>query len=50
MPWSMAVETRLHGEKFDERQPREIEGLGANQRVSRVAGEEAELTRAMDAT
>jgi hypothetical protein len=31
-----------------EREPREIEGRGANQRVSRVAGEEAELTGATD--
>jgi hypothetical protein len=32
------------GEKSGERKPREIEGLGANQRVSRVLGKEAELT------
>jgi hypothetical protein len=45
-PWSMAQ----RDEKFGEREPREIEGLGANQRVSRVAGEEAEFIRAMDVT
>jgi hypothetical protein len=38
------AETRQHDEKSGEREAREIEGLGANQRVSRVAGEEAELT------
>jgi hypothetical protein len=46
----MATGTRLHGEKSGEREPREIEGLGPNQRVSCIAGEEAELTEAMDAT
>jgi hypothetical protein len=44
------AETRLRGEKFGEREPREIEGLRANQRVSRVAGKEAELIGAMDVT
>jgi hypothetical protein len=43
------VELRLHREKADERGPGEIEGLGANQRVSHIAGEEAELTEATDA-
>jgi hypothetical protein len=49
-PWSTTVETRLRGEKSGECEPREKEGLGANQRVSRVTGEEAELTGAKDAT
>jgi hypothetical protein len=44
------AETRLRDEKSGEHEPREIEGLRANQRVSRVVGEEAELTGAMDAT
>jgi hypothetical protein len=43
-----AAETQLRGEKSGERESREIEGLGANQRVSRVAGEEVELTGEMD--
>jgi hypothetical protein len=46
----MTTETRLRGKKSGEREPGEIEGLGANQRVSRVVGEEAELTRATNAT
>jgi hypothetical protein len=46
----MVAETGQHDEKFGEREPREIKGLGANQRVSCVTGEEAELTGAMDAT
>jgi hypothetical protein len=46
----MTTETQLRGEKSGEREPGEIEGLGANQRVSRVVGEEAELTRATNAT
>jgi hypothetical protein len=40
---------RLHGENTGEHRPGETEGLGANQRVSRIAGEEAELTEATDA-
>jgi hypothetical protein len=44
------AETRLHGENSGEHKPRELEGMGANQRVSRVAGEEAELTGTMDTT
>jgi hypothetical protein len=40
----------LHGENAGEHGPGETEGLGANQRVSRVAGEEAKLTEATDAT
>jgi hypothetical protein len=43
------VGLQLHGENAGERRPGEIEGLGANQRVSRVAGEGAELTEASDA-
>jgi hypothetical protein len=39
----MAAELQLHGEKVGERGPGETEGLGANQRVSRVVGEEAKL-------
>jgi hypothetical protein len=49
-PWSTVAEARLCGEKSGEREQREIEVLGANQRVSCVAGEEAELTGAMDTT
>jgi hypothetical protein len=33
-PWSMTTGTRLHGEKSGEHEQREIEGMGANQRVS----------------
>jgi hypothetical protein len=41
----------LHwGEKAGERGPGETYGKGANQGVSRVAGKEAELTEATDAT
>jgi hypothetical protein len=40
---------RLHGENAGERGPGETERLGANQKVSRVAGEGAELTEATDA-
>jgi hypothetical protein len=47
---STTVELRLHGENTGERGPGEIEGLGANQRVSRVAGEESKLTEATDTT
>jgi hypothetical protein len=47
---STAPELRLHVEKAGERGPGETEGLGANQRVSHVADEEAELTEATDAT
>jgi hypothetical protein len=39
---------RLYGENDGEREPGETEGLGANQRMSRIAGEEAELTEATD--
>jgi hypothetical protein len=46
----MAAELRLHGEKAGERGPGETERLGANQRVSRVAGEEAKLTEATNVT
>jgi hypothetical protein len=35
---------RLHGEDAVEHGPGEPEGLGANRRISHVAGEEAELT------
>jgi hypothetical protein len=49
-PWSTVAESRLRGEESGEHEQREIEGLGANQRVPCVAGEEAELTRAMDTT
>ena len=45
---STAAELRLHREKVDERRPSETEGLGANQRVSCVVGEGAELTKAID--
>jgi hypothetical protein len=44
------TELRLHGEKVGEHRPGEIEWPGANQRVSRVAGEEAKLTEETDAT
>lgn len=47
---SMTVGLRLQGENIDEHGPGETEVLGANQRVSRVAGEYAELTEATDAT
>jgi hypothetical protein len=40
---------RLHGENADERVPGELERLGENQEVSRVAGEGAELTDAAGA-
>jgi hypothetical protein len=46
---STAVGLRLHGENVGEHGLGEIEGLGANQRVSRVAGKGAELTEALDA-
>jgi hypothetical protein len=45
----MAAEARLHDENSGEREQREIEGPRANQRMSCVAGKEAELTKAMDA-
>jgi hypothetical protein len=44
-----AAGIRLHGENVSERGPGKIEGLGANQRLSRVAGEGVELTGATDA-
>jgi hypothetical protein len=40
------AELRLYGEKACERRSGETEGLGANQRVSHIAGEDAELTEA----
>jgi hypothetical protein len=40
------AELRLQGEEADERGPCEPEGLGANRKMSHVAGEEAELTEA----
>ena len=43
------AELRLYGEKACEHGPGETEGLGANQRVSHVAGEDVELTEATDA-
>jgi hypothetical protein len=43
------AELRLHGEGAGERGPSEPEGLGANQRVSRFASDETELTEARDA-
>jgi hypothetical protein len=45
---SMAVGLRLHGENVGEHVTGETDMLWANQRVSRVAGEEAELTKATD--
>jgi hypothetical protein len=47
---STVAELLRYGEKADEHGPREIEGKGANRGVSWVAGEEAELTGATDAT
>jgi hypothetical protein len=44
------AELHLHGEKAGERGLGETEGLGANQRVSRIAGEAAELTKVTDTT
>jgi hypothetical protein len=44
----MAVGLRLHGENVGEHVTGETDMLWANQRVSRVAGEEAELTKATD--
>jgi hypothetical protein len=41
---------RLHGENVGERGPGELERLGANRRVPRVAGEGAKLTEATDVT
>jgi hypothetical protein len=46
----MVAGLRLHGENAGEQGPGEIEGFGANHRVSHVASEEVELTEAMDAT
>jgi hypothetical protein len=43
------VELRLQGEEADERGPGEPEVLGANQEVSHVVGEGAELIEAMGA-
>ena len=39
----------LHGENAGERGPCELERVGANREVSRVAGEGAELTEATNA-
>jgi hypothetical protein len=44
------AELRLHCEEAGERGPGETEGLGANQRVSHVVGEEAELNGATNVT
>jgi hypothetical protein len=44
----MASGLRLHGENAGERGPGEPEGLGANWKMSHIAGEEAELTEATD--
>ena len=43
----MAVELRLQGEEAGENRPGEPEGLEANRKLSHVAGEEVELTKAM---
>jgi hypothetical protein len=43
---STATELRLQGEEAGERGPGEPAGLGANRKMSHVAGEEAELTEA----
>jgi hypothetical protein len=43
-------EARLRDEKSGEHEQRELKGLGANQRVSCVAGEEAKITGAMYTT
>jgi hypothetical protein len=43
----MAVELRLQGEEAGEHRPGELEGLEANWKLSHVAGEEVELTKAM---
>lgn len=40
----------MHGEKVGEHGSDETKGLGANQRVSRDAGEEAKLIEATNAT
>jgi hypothetical protein len=45
----MAAKLRLPSEEVGERGPGEPEGLGANQEVSHVAGEGAELTEATGA-
>jgi hypothetical protein len=47
---STTEELRLHGEKAGEHGPGETERLEANQRVSCVDGDEAELTEATNAT
>jgi hypothetical protein len=39
---------RLHEEDASEREPGELEGLGANWRMSHTAGKEPELTEATD--
>jgi hypothetical protein len=46
---STVVGLRLHGENASERGPSEPEGLGANRKMSHVAGKEAELTEVIDA-
>jgi hypothetical protein len=45
----MVARLRLHGEESCERGPNELEGLGTNRGVSRVAVEEAELIEAVGA-
>ena len=45
-----AAELRLQGEEAGEHRSGELEVLGANQEVSHIAGEGAELTEATDAT
>jgi hypothetical protein len=49
LPWVDGSGLRLQRENTGERGPGETEGLRANQRVSHVASEEAELTEATDA-
>jgi hypothetical protein len=44
-----AAELLLQGEQAGERGPDEPEGLGANRKMSHVAGEEVELTEATSA-
>jgi hypothetical protein len=46
---STTVGLRLHGENAGDCGPSELEGLGANRKMSHVAGEEAELTEAAGA-
>ena len=44
----MAAELRLDRERISERGLREFEGEGVNRWVSRVAGDQAKLTKATD--